>query len=144
LNELEGKIVSERSLVLVKPDGVKRGLIGEVLKRIETKGWKIVALELRKLDEKTAAAHYAEHDVKPFFKDLISFITSSPLLAVVIEGPNAIAGWRQMMGATNPANALPGTIRGDFATETQNNVTHGSDSPESAAREIALFFPGLK
>jgi nucleoside-diphosphate kinase len=128
LNELEGNIVSERSLVLVKPDGVKRGLIGEVLKRIETKGWKIIALELRKIDEKTAASHYA----------------SSPLLAVVIEGPNAIAGWRQMMGATNPANALPGTIRGDFATETQNNVTHGSDSPESAAREIALFFPGLK
>jgi nucleoside-diphosphate kinase len=144
LNELEGNIVSERSLVLVKPDGVKRGLIGEVLKRIETKGWKIVALELRKIDEKTAAAHYAEHDGKPFFKDLVSFITSSPLLAVVIEGPNAIAGWRQMMGATNPANALPGNIRGDFATETQNNVTHGSDSPESAAREIALFFPGLK
>lgn len=141
---MEGNIVSERSLVLVKPDGVKRGLIGEVLKRIETKGWKIVALELRKIDEKTAAAHYAEHDGKPFFKDLVSFITSSPLLAVVIEGPNAIAGWRQMMGATNPANALPGTIRGDFATETQNNVTHGSDSPESAAREIALFFPGLK
>ena len=136
--------MTERSLVLVKPDGVNRGLIGEVLKRIETKGWKIVALELRKLDEKTAAAHYAEHDGKPFFKDLVSFITSSPLLAVVIEGPNAILGWRQMMGATNPANALPGTIRGDFATETQTNVTHGSDSPESAAREIALFFPGLK
>ena len=136
--------MTERSLVLVKPDGVKRGLVGEVLKRIETKGWKIVALELRKLDENTAATHYAEHDGKPFFKDLVSFITSSPLLAVVIEGPNAIAGWRQMMGATNPANALPGTIRGDFATETQTNVTHGSDSPESAAREIALFFPGLK
>ena len=136
--------MSERSLVLVKPDGVKRGLVGEVLKRIETKGWKIIALELRKLDEKTAANHYAEHDGKPFFKDLVSFITSAPLVAVVIEGPNAIAGWRQMMGATNPANALPGTIRGDFATETQNNVTHGSDSIESAAREIALFFPGLK
>ena len=136
--------MTERSLVLVKPDGVNRGLIGEVLKRIETKGWKIVALELRKLDEKTAATHYAEHDGKPLFKDLVSFITSSPLLAVVIEGPNAIAGWRQLMGATNPANALPGTIRGDFATETQTNVTHGSDSPESAAREIALFFPGLK
>ena len=136
--------MSERSLVLVKPDGVKRGLVGEVLKRIETKGWKIVALELRKLDEKTAANHYAEHDGKPFFKDLVSFITSAPLVAVVIEGPNAIAGWRQMMGATNPANALPGTIRGDFSTETQNNVTHGSDSIESAAREIALFFPGLK
>jgi nucleoside-diphosphate kinase len=144
LNELKGNIVSERSLVLVKPDGVKRGLVGEVLKRIETKGWKIIALELRKLDEKTAANHYAEHDGKPFFKDLVSFITSAPLVAVVIEGPNAIAGWRQMMGATNPANALPGTIRGDFATETQNNVTHGSDSSESAAREIALFFPGLK
>ncbi len=141
---MKGNIVSERSLVLVKPDGVKRGLVGEVLKRIETKGWKIVALELRKLDEKTAANHYAEHDGKPFFKDLVSFITSAPLVAVVIEGPNAIAGWRQMMGATNPANALPGTIRGDFATETQNNVTHGSDSIESAAREIALFFPGLK
>ena len=141
---MKGNIVSERSLVLVKPDGVKRGLVGEVLKRIETKGWKIVALELRKLDEKTAANHYAEHDGKPFFKDLVSFITSAPLVAVVIEGPNAIAGWRQMMGATNPANALPGTIRGDFATETQNNVTHGSDSTESAAREIALFFPGLK
>ncbi len=136
--------MSERSLVLVKPDGVKRGLVGEVLKRIETKGWKIVALELRKLDEKTAANHYAEHDGKPFFKDLVSFITSAPLVAVVIEGPNAIAGWRQMMGATNRANALPGTIRDDFATETQNNVTHGSDSIESAAREIALFFPGLK
>ena len=136
--------MAERSLVLVKPDGVNRGLIGEVLKRIETKGWKIVALELRQLDEKIAATHYAEHDGKPFFKDLVSFITSSSLLAVVIEGPNAIAGWRQMMGATNPANALPGTIRGDFATETQTNVTHGSDSPESAAREIALFFPGLK
>ena len=136
--------MSERSLVLVKPDGVKRGLVGEVIKRIETKGWKIIALELRKLDEKTAATHYAEHVGKPFFKDLVSFITSAPLVAMVIEGPNAIAGWRQLMGATNPANALPGTIRGDFATETQNNVTHGSDSLESATREIALFFPGLK
>ena len=136
--------MSERSLVLVKPDCVRRGLVGEVIKRIETKGWKIIALELRKLDEKTAATHYAEHDGKPFFKDLVSFITSAPLVAMVIEGPNAIAGWRQLIGATNPANALPGTIRGDFATETQNNVTHGSDSLESATREIALFFPGLK
>ena len=136
--------MSERSLVLVKPDGVKRGLVGEVIKRIETKGWKIIALELRKLDEKTAATHYAEHDGKPFFKDLVSFITSAPLVAMVIEGPNAIAGWRQLMGARNPANALAGTIRGDFATETQNNVTHGSDSLESATREIALFFPGLR
>ena len=134
----------ERSLVLIKPDGVERGLVGEVLRRIETKGWKIIALEMKKLDEKTAAAHYAEHEGKPFFKDLVSFITSSELVALVIEGPNAILGWRQMMGATNPANAQPGTIRGDFATETQNNVTHGSDSSESASREIALFFPGLK
>jgi nucleoside-diphosphate kinase len=114
--------VSERSLVLVKPDGVQRGLVGEVMKRIETKGWKIIA----------------------FFKDLVTFITSAPLVAMVIEGPNAIAGWRLLMGATNPANANPGTIRGDLATETQNNVTHGSDSFDSAAREIALFFPGLK
>ena len=135
---------SEQTLILIKPDGVKRGLVGEVLRRIETKGWKIIALEMKKLDEKTAAAHYAEHEGKPFFKDLVSFITSSELVALVIEGPNAILGWRQMMGATNPANAQPGTIRGDFATETQNNVTHGSDSSESASREIALFFPGLK
>ena len=141
---MKGFKLTERSLVLIKPDGVKRGLVGEVLRRIENKGWKIIALEMKKLDEKTAAAHYAEHDGKPFFKDLVSFITSSELVALVIEGPNAILGWRQMMGATNPANAQPGTIRGDFATETQNNVTHGSDSSESASREIALFFPGLK
>ncbi len=131
----------ERSLVLVKPDGVARGLIGEVVKRIETKGFKIVAMQLRLLDEATAKAHYAEHQDKPFFASLVSFITSSPLLAMVIEGESAISTWRNMMGATNPANAQPGTIRGDLATETQNNVTHGSDSVESAAREIALFFP---
>ncbi len=131
----------ERSLVLVKPDGVARGLIGEVVKRIETKGFKIVAMELRTLDEATAKAHYAEHEDKPFFSSLVSFITSAPLLAMVIEGESAISTWRSMMGATNPATAQPGTIRGDLATETQNNVTHGSDSAESAAREIALFFP---
>jgi nucleoside-diphosphate kinase len=131
----------ERSLVLVKPDGVARGLIGEVVKRIETKGFKIVAMELRLLDEDTAKAHYAEHQDKPFFSSLVSFITSAPLLAMVIEGESAISTWRNMMGVTNPANAQPGTIRGDLATETQNNVTHGSDSAESAAREIALFFP---
>jgi nucleoside-diphosphate kinase len=128
-------------LVLVKPDGVARGLIGEVVKRIETKGFKIVAMELRTLDEATAKAHYAEHEDKPFFSSLVSFITSAPLLAMVIEGESAISTWRSMMGATNPATAQPGTIRGDLATETQNNVTHGSDSAESAAREIALFFP---
>lgn len=135
--------MSQRTLVLVKPDGVARGLVGEVLSRIERKGFRIVALELRTIPVEVAQAHYAEHAEKPFFGDLVDFITSGPLLAAVIEGPEAIASWRTMMGATNPANAAPGTIRGDLATETQYNVTHGSDSPESAAREIALFFPAL-
>ncbi|MFY9325936.1 MAG: nucleoside-diphosphate kinase [Candidatus Nanopelagicales bacterium] len=133
----------ERTLVLVKPDGVARGLVGEVVKRIEVKGFNILAMELKKLDAATAASHYAEHVDKPFFESLVEFITSAPLVAMVIEGESAIASWRSMMGATNPANAQPGTIRGDLATETQNNVTHGSDSAESAAREIALFFPDL-
>lgn len=135
--------MSERTLVLIKPDGVERGLIGEVLSRIERKGFRIVALELRVLERAIAEEHYGEHKDKPFFGDLVAFITGGPLVAAVIEGPEAIASWRTMMGATNPANAAPGTIRGDLATETQMNVTHGSDSPESAAREIALFFPGL-
>jgi len=135
--------VSERTLVLIKPDGVARGLVGEVLGRIERKGYKIVALEQRTLTRDIAENHYGEHKDKPFFNDLVTFITSAPLVAAVIEGNEAIVSWRSMMGATNPVNAAPGTIRGDFATETQNNVTHGSDSPESAAREIALFFPGL-
>ena len=135
--------MSERTLVLVKPDGVARGLVGEVLKRIETKGYKLVALEMRTLDRATAESHYGEHADKPFFKDLVDFITSAPLVAAVIEGNEAISGWRNMMGATNPLNAAQGTIRGDLATEMQNNVSHGSDSPESAAREIALFFPNL-
>ena len=135
--------MSERTLVLVKPDGVERGLVGEVLKRIETKGFKLVALELRTLDRATAESHYGEHADKPFFADLVNFITGGPLVAAVIEGNEAIASWRSMMGATNPVSAAPGTIRGDLATEMQNNVSHGSDSPESAAREIKLFFPNL-
>ncbi len=135
--------MSERTLVLVKPDGVARGLVGEVLARIERKGFKIVALELRTLPTEIAEAHYGEHADKPFFKNLVDFITGGPLVAAVIEGEAAIVQWRNMMGATNPAAANPGTIRGDLATEMQENVTHGSDSPESAAREIALFFPGL-
>jgi nucleoside-diphosphate kinase len=122
--------VSERTLVLIKPDGVARGLVGEVLGRIERKGFRIVALEMRTLTRAIAESHYGEHAGKPFFESLVAFITGGPLVAAVIEGPDAI-------------NAAPGTIRGDLATETQNNVTHGSDSPESAAREIALFFPGL-
>ena len=135
--------MTQRTLVLIKPDGVERGLVGEVLSRIERKGFRIVALELRTLERSIAEQHYGEHEDKPFFADLVDFITGGPLVAAVIEGPEAIASWRTMMGATNPANAAPGTIRGDLATETQMNVTHGSDSPESAAREIALFFPGL-
>ncbi|CAB4909206.1 MAG: nucleoside-diphosphate kinase [Actinobacteria bacterium] len=135
--------MTERTLVLVKPDGVARGLVGEVLGRIERKGFRVVALQMRTLERAIAEEHYGEHADKPFFKDLVDFITSAPLVAAVIEGPAAILSWRAMMGATNPANAAPGTIRGDLATETQNNVTHGSDSPESAAREIGLFFPGL-
>ncbi len=135
--------MSERTLVLVKPDGVARGLVGEVLGRIERKGFRLVAAELRTLPRELAEAHYAEHVDKPFFGSLVDFITGGPLMAAVVEGPEVIVSWRTMMGATNPVNAAPGTIRGDLATETQFNVTHGSDSPESAAREIALFFPAL-
>jgi len=135
--------MSERTLVLVKPDGVARGLVGEVLSRIERKGFTIVALEMRTLPVAIAEAHYAEHADKPFFKSLVEFITGGPLVAAVIEGEAAIVQWRNMMGATNPAAAEMGTIRGDLATRMQENVTHGSDSPDSAAREIALFFPGL-
>lgn len=135
--------VSERTLVLVKPDGVRRGLIGEVLSRIERRGYRIVAAELRTLDRELAERHYGEHREKPFFGSLVDFITSGPLLAGVIEGPDAIAAWRTMMGATNPIQASPGTIRGDFACEMEQNIVHGSDSPESAARETALFFPAL-
>ena len=135
--------MSERTLVLVKPDGVARGLVGEVLARIERKGFTFAAIELMNVSADLAKAHYGEHADKPFFGDLVAFITGGPLLAAVIEGPDAIIAWRTMMGATNPITAAPGTIRGDLATEMQNNVTHGSDSPESAAREIALFFPNL-
>jgi len=135
--------MSERTLVLVKPDGVERGLVGEVISRIERKGFKIVALDMRTLERSLAETHYGEHSDKPFFKDLVDFISGGPLVAAVIEGNEAIAAWRTMMGATNPANAAMGTIRGDLATETQFNVSHGSDSPESAAREISLFFPNL-
>lgn len=135
--------MTERTLVLVKPDGVERGLMGEVVGRIERRGFEFVALELRTLDATIAKKHYGEHEGKPFFESLVEFITSGPLLAGVVEGPGAVSAWRTMMGATNPTDAAPGTIRGDLATELQNNVAHGSDSLESAAREIALFFPDL-
>ena len=133
--------MTERTLLLIKPDGVERRLVGEILGRVERKGLTIAALELRTVSEALAKSHYAEHDGKPFFASLVEFITSSPLVAAIIEGPRAIAAIRQLAGGTDPvANALPGTIRGDFGLETQYNLVHGSDSPESAEREIALWF----
>jgi len=129
-------------LVLIKPDGVSRGLVGEVLARAERKGLKIAALELKQVSEVLAREHYDEHADKPFFGSLIEFITSGPVVAAVLEGPRAIAAFRQLAGGTDPVEkATPGTIRGDFGLETQYNLVHGSDSPESAKREIALWFP---
>jgi len=135
--------MADRTLVLCKPDCVERGLVGEVVARLERKQLKIVALELRLLDEATAKRHYAEHEGKPFFGDLVAFITRSPLVALVAEGTDAYKVVRTLMGTTNPREAAPGTIRGDLAIELTENLVHGSDGPESAAREIALFFPGL-
>jgi nucleoside-diphosphate kinase len=136
-------MASDRTLVLCKPDCVERGLVGEVIGRFERKGLKIVALEQRHLDRATAERHYAEHDGKPFFGDLVDFITRSPLVAMVVEGPDAWKVVRALMGVTNPRDAAPGTIRGDLAIELTENLVHGSDGTESAAREITLFFPGL-
>ncbi|MGO4616357.1 nucleoside-diphosphate kinase [Nocardia sp. 2YAB30] len=136
--------MTEQTLVLIKPDGVARGLVGEVLARIERKGLKIVALELKHVSEELAKGHYAEHAEKPFFGSLIEFITSGPVVAAILEGPRAIAAFRQIAGGTDPVEkAVPGSIRGDFALETQENLVHGSDSPESAKREITLWFPEL-
>lgn len=136
--------MSERTLVLIKPDGVERGLVGEVISRIERKGLKVVALDLRVATEEVAREHYAEHVERPFFGSLVEFITSAPLVAAVVEGERAIEAWRQLAGGTDPvAKATPGTIRGDFGLITQYNLVHGSDSTASAEREIALWFPGL-
>ena len=135
--------MAERTLILVKPDGVARGLMGEVIGRIERKGLRVLALELRTLTRDLAEEHYAEHVGKPFFADLVEFITSGPLLAGVVEGPDAIVAWRTMMGATNPVDATPFFFQADAATEMSHNIVHGSDSPQSAAREIGIFFPGL-
>lgn len=136
--------MSERTLVLVKPDGVQRRLVGEVISRIESKGLSLAALRLRTVDRELAAQHYAEHDGKSFFDDLLEFITSGPVVAAVVEGPRAIAAFRQLAGGTDPVEkATPGTIRGDFGLEVQFNLVHGSDSPESASREIKLWFPDL-
>jgi nucleoside-diphosphate kinase len=137
-------VSAERTLVLVKPDGVSRGLVGEIISRLERKGLTLVALELRTLEKSIAETHYGEHASKPFFGELVEFITSGPLAALVVEGPRAIEASRGLIGATDPVKAVPGSIRGDFALEIGQNLVHGSDSPESAAREIDLFFPGLK
>jgi nucleoside-diphosphate kinase len=141
---LESTAVStERTLVLVKPDGVRRGLVGEVISRLEAKGLTLVAMELRTLARETAEEHYGEHKERPFFGELVEFITGGPLVALVVEGPHAVAGTRRLMGVTNPVEATPGSIRGDYALEIGQNLVHGSDSTESAAREIGIFFPGL-
>ena len=132
-----------RTLVLLKPDAVERALTGEIIGRFERKGLRIVAMEQRLLDQGTARKHYAEHEGKPFFDELVSFITSGPLVAMVLEGHEAVVAARQVIGATNPLEAAPGSIRGDFAVEVGQNMVHGSDSPESAEREAKLFFPDL-
>lgn len=136
--------MTDWTLVLCKPDAVERGLVGEIVARMERRGLTIVAMELRTIDIDLAARHYEEHRGKPFYDDLVAFITRGPLVAMVVEGKEDT--WqvlRTMMGATRPREAAPGTIRGDLALETTENLVHGSDSPESAAREIALFFPDL-
>jgi nucleoside-diphosphate kinase len=136
----EGGLKLERTFVMVKPDGVQRGLVGEIIRRIELKGFKIVAMKMTVMPLEKAREHYAEHIGKKFFADLVGFITSGPSVCVVVEGKGAIAGMRKLNGSTNPVDASPGTIRGDLGIETGRNVVHGSDSPASAAREIALHF----
>lgn len=137
----------ERSLVLVKPDGYRRGLTGEVLRRIEAKGYTLAALSVLTASREQLAAHYAEHEGKPFYEPLVEFMSSGPVTAVVVEGQDCIKGFRSLAGATNPTEAAPGTIRGDLGRDwgrkVQENIVHGSDSPESADREIAIWFPEL-
>jgi nucleoside-diphosphate kinase len=134
----------DRTFVACKPDAVERGLVGEIIGRLERKGLKLVAAELRTIDRETAGRHYEEHQGKPFFEDLVAFITRGPAMLMVVEGPGDT--WkvvRTLMGVTNPKDAAPGTIRGDFAVELTENLVHGSDGPESAQREIGIFFPAL-
>ena len=133
----------QRTLILVKPDAFARGLTGEILARFERKGLRLVGLRQLTIEEEFAAQHYEEHTDKPFFDELVDFITRGPLVAAVFEGRDAVAAARHLIGATNPLEAAPGSIRGDLGLEVQTNLVHGSDSPESAAREIALFFPEL-
>ncbi len=140
-------MTTERSLVLIKPDGFARGLTGEVVRRIEAKGYRLVALAVTTPDTERLHRHYAEHEGKPFFEPLVAFMSSGPVSAVVIEGERCIEGFRALAGATDPTAALPGTIRGDLGRDwgekVQKNIVHGSDSPESSAREIEIWFPGL-
>jgi nucleoside-diphosphate kinase len=133
----------DRTLILVKPDAFARGLTGEIIARFERKGLRIVAMQYLQMQQALAEQHYAEHEGKPFFGELVEFITSGPLVAFVLEGYEAVVAARQVIGATNPLEASPGSIRGDFALEIGQNMVHGSDSNESAAREAALFFPDL-
>lgn len=137
-------MVTQRTLVLVKPDGVRKGLIGEIISRLERKGLVIAAMRMLQMDEGLARRHYAAHEKKDFFAGLLEFITSGPIVAVVAEGERAVEAVRKLMGETDPVKALPGTIRGDFGLDIQENLVHGSDSEESALKEIALFFPALK
>jgi len=131
-----------QTLILVKPDAFARGLTGEIIARFERKGLRIAALRQMTVDTELAQRHYEEHEGKPFFSDLVEFITSGPLVALVLEGEEVVPAARQVIGATNPLEAYPGSIRGDFAIEVGQNLVHGSDSPESAAREVSLFFTG--
>lgn len=133
-------MATERTFAMVKPDGVRRNLAGTLIKRIEARGFRIVGLKLMQISRETAEQHYGEHKGKPFFAGLVDFITSGPVVAMVLEGENAILEWRKMMGATNPKDAAPGTIRGDFALTIDENVAHGSDAPATAEREIGIFF----
>lgn len=135
-------MATESTLLIVKPDGVRRGLVGEVLRRAEAKGLRIERLEMRTIDRATAEEHYGEHREKPFFEELVGFITGGPVVLGQLTGEDAITCWRAVMGPTDPVAAPPGSIRGDLATVITENVVHGSDSPESAARELALFFGG--
>ena len=136
--------MTERTLILIKPDGVAHGHVGDIIARIERKGLKLAAMDLRVADRATAEKHYEEHKDKPFYGELVDFITSAPLVAGVVEGERAIEAWRQLAGGTDPVSkATPGTIRGDFALSINENVVHGSDSPESAEREISIWFPNL-
>lgn len=130
----------ERTLIAIKPDGVQRGLVGEILQRFERRGYKFAALKLMRVSEELAQKHYAEHQERPFFKGLVEFITSSPVVAIVLEGKGVVATARTMMGTTNPLNSPLGTVRGDYGIDIGRNIIHGSDSPESAEREIALWF----